>query len=363
MRFQHITAPVGSRTSDVLPTDNSRPDRFVLIETIRKASTALGLKAPVIGTLDALLSCLPPKRNHDFVFASNATLAFKRNGISDRTIRRHIAQLAEAGLLTRSDSPNRKRFTKNDMSTGKVLRFGFDLTLLFESFEDICAMADTCTKQASHIAYLRTKLRCAIVLSQNLGVSGADVENAQRALRRKLTASTLQSLLDTLITVEEHKATEASGITLETDKMTVTDGQNDRHHHSSKKELLDSDIADKAKPRHSRSQPVTIGALVDACEEAATYLQHPPERASDVISHARSLAPMMGIDSTTYRAAENRLGELETAITIWGILQLHKKIRQIGAYFRAITLGERSASFDPWAMINRLIRQKALKIC
>ena len=105
MRFQHITAPLGSRSAEALPVTHSQPDRFSLIEVVRKASTALGLKAPIIATLDALLSCLPPKRSHNFVFASNATIAFKRNGISDRTIRRHVAQLADPIALTANASP------------------------------------------------------------------------------------------------------------------------------------------------------------------------------------------------------------------------------------------------------------------
>jgi replication initiation protein RepC len=363
MRFQHFTAPYGSRVTEVLPADNGRPDRFVLIETVRKASTALGLKAPIITTLDVLLSCLPPKRGHNFVFASNATIAFKRNGISDRTIRRHIAQLAETGLLVRSDSPNRKRFSKSDMSTGNVLRFGFDLSPLFESYEQVCAMAEDCAKQASHISFLRTKIRCAISRTMELGGSCVDAENALRALRRKLSAEELYSLLNSLVSVEENQGTNA-GAGQSTDvEMSATDGQNVRHHHNSKKELIDSDVPEKTKTRHPEEEPVSMGRLVDACSEAASYLQHPAESLSDVIGHARNLAPMMGIDSTAYRAAEDRLGELGTAVTVWGLLQLQGKIRQLGAYFRAITTGKRSSSFDPWAMIKRLVKQNALQSC
>ncbi len=363
MRFQHITAPLGSRSTEIVPAVNSQPDRFGVIEVVRNASTSLGLKAPIIATLDALLSCLPPKRSHNFVFASNATIAFKRNGISDRTIRRHIAQLAEAGLLVRSDSPNRKRFSKSDMSTGNVLRFGFDLSPLFKSYEQVCAMAEDCAKQASHISFLRTKIRCAIARTMELDGSRVDAENALRALRRKLSAEELYSLLNSLVSVEENQGTNAGADVSTEAEMSATDGQNVRHHHNSKKELIDSDVAEKTKARQPEDQLVSIGSLVNACNEAASYLQHPAESLSDVIGHARTLAPMMGIDSTTYRAAEDRLGELGTAVTVWGLLQLQGKIRQIGAYFRAITTGNRSSSFDPWAMIKSLVKQNALQRC
>jgi len=346
-----------------LPTTHSQPDRFSLIEVVRKASTALGLKAPIIATLDALLSCLPPKRSHNFVFASNATIAFKRNGISDRTIRRHVAQLAEAGLLVRSDSPNRKRFSKSDMSTGSVLRFGFDLSPLFKSYDQICAMAEDCAKQASHISFLRTKVRCAIARTIELDGLSIDAENALRVLRRKLTAEELYSILDDLVSVEENQGMDCSAEMSIEAEMSATDGQNVRHHHNSKKELIDSDVAEKTEAPHQQHHQISIGSLVDACKEAASYLQRPAESLSDVIGHARTLAPMMGIDSTTYRAAEDRLGELRTAVTVWGLLQMQGKIRQLGAYFRAITTGKRSAAFDPWAMINSLVKQNRLQRC
>lgn len=363
MRFQHITAPLGSRSSEDLPATHSQPDRFSLIEVVRKASTALGLKAPIIATLDALLSCLPPKRSHNFVFASNATIAFKRNGISDRTIRRHVAQLAEAGLLVRSDSPNRKRFSKSDMSTGSVLRFGFDLSPLFKSYDQICAVAEDCAKQASHISFLRTKVRCAIARTMELDGLSIDAENALRALRRKLTAEELYSILDDLVSVEENQGMDCSAEMSIDAEMSATDGQNVRHHHNSKKELIDSDVAEKTKDSHQPHHQISIGSLVGACKEAASYLQRPAESLSDVIGHARTLAPMMGIDSTTYRAAEDRLGELRTAVTVWGLLQMQGKIRQLGAYFRALTTGKRSAAFDPWAMINTLVKQNRLQGC
>ncbi len=363
MRFQHITAPLGSRSAEALPTTHTQADRFSLMEVVRKASTALGLKAPIIATLDALLSCLPPKRSHNFVFASNATIAFKRNGISDRTIRRHVAQLAEAGLLARSDSPNRKRFSKSDMSTGSVLRFGFDLSPLFKSYDRICAMAEDCAKQASHISFLRTKVRCAIARTMELDRSSVDAENALRALRRKLSAEELYSILDGLVSVEANQGTNTDADNSIGVEMSATDGQNVRHHHNSKKELIDSDAAENSKEPRPRHQQISIGNLVDACKEAASYLQRPAENFSDVIGHARTLAPMIGIDNTSYRAAEGRLGELGTAVTVWGLLQMQGKIRHLGAYFRAITTGTRSSAFDPWAMIRTLGNLDGLQRC
>lgn len=346
-----------------MSVDNSPPDRFLLIDTVRRASSALKLKAPIIATLDALLSCLPPKRNHDFVFASNATIAFRRNGISDRTIRRHIAELVEIGFLQRADSPNRKRFVKTDMSSGCVLRFGFDLRPLFNAYDQICAIAEDCVRQASHLSYLRTKLRCAIARTIVQDGPIELVQNAQRALRRKLSAEELQDWLGSLASVEEFRPSTALDHTVVATEMTASDGQNDRHHQNSRKEHLDSEHPTRNEALPNQTKPVSLSALADACPEAMSYLQAKPEEPSDVIRHARTLAPMMGIDRTTYQAAENRLGTLGTAVAVWGLLELQTKIRQLGAYFRAVTTGKRSATFDPWALIRRLSQKRGATSC
>lgn len=353
---------MGSRAGEVLPADNGRPDRFVLIDTVRRASAALNLKAPVIATLDALLSCLPPRRNHNVVFASNATLAFKRNGISDRTLRRHIEQLVEVGFVRRSDSPNGKRFSKSDMSTGSILRFGFDLEPLFMAYDQMCALADDCAKQASHLSYLRTKLRTAIARTLERDGPSDRLDAAQRALRRKLTADEISAVLESLVKVADFPACDAHERVGTAPEMTVTGGQNDRHLQSSKKEYLDSDGTETTARQATQAEAVSLPHLMNACREAMSYIHQPPTGPSDVICHARTLAPMMGIDRITYHAAEDRLGELGTAVAVWGLLEMQGKIRQLGAYFRAVTSGKRSMAFNPWTLISRLAKQK-MQVC
>lgn len=68
----------------------------------------------------------------------------------------------------------------------------------------------------------------------------------------------------------------------------------------------------------------------------------------------RSYAPMIGITSENYEAAHDRLGVLRAATTVWVIMQFHDKIRAVGAYFRSITTGSKSAGFSPEELIKRL---------
>lgn len=335
-----------------MSADNPRPERHIVIETLRQAARLMGLKAPVIATLDAMLSCLPPKRRHNTVFASNATLTFRRNGVSDRTIRRHAAILQDLGLLVRRDSANRKRFCRQNVTEGTALRFGFDLTPLFRRFPEIAEIAARAIREKDQIAYFKTKIRSAAnsILQARPDNDGATM--AIRALRRNLSLAECQTLLESLDseTMDVEQPCDVAGP--ENEKMSGSDGQIVRHHHNSNKEHIE-------KGRHLNDEnqnAVALGVpeIVNACPEAAQFSLIPVKTMFDIVSHARTLAPMLGIDSRTYQDAQDRLGIEGAALTVWAIMQFHKKIRKVGAYFRSITSGRNSAGFDPEKLVRRL---------
>lgn len=332
MAFIHASAPHGRRVGGLLSADNppALPDRFAVMDILRRAAPLIGLKPPVIATLDTLLSCLPPKRNHHIVFASNQTLAFRRDGVSDRTLRRHFALLEEAGLLARHDSPNGKRFSKHDPETAMALRFGLDLAPLFARLPDLTAAAEAARQAEEHLRYLRLKLRAAVA-----GLPMA--EDTLRLMRRKLTAQEVQALLDAL-----PKTAQPVENPVDTaPPVSGTNGQNVRHHHNSEKEL------------DEKAAEISVPVLLTTCPEAAEFAMNEVRSIPDVIRHATTLAPMMGIDLTSYRAAETRQGALPAALAVWLILSLGDKVQRMGPYFRSLTTGRHADSFDPWRVILR----------
>lgn len=358
MAFTQASASVGERTEILLSADNDRPERHIIIDTLRQAAPMMGLKASVIATLDAMLSCLPPKRQHNTVFASNATLAFRRNGISDRTIRRHAAILQELGLLVRRDSSNRKRFSKRNVTEGTALRFGFDLTPLFQRFSELAELAAQTVRENDQIAYLKAKIRAAANDILQAEPDDIDAIIAKRTLRRKLSLAECHSLLAGLDieTVEAEQPCEA--VIAGEEKMSGNDGQNVRHHHNSNKEHIDKreDHPPKTRPSRLRAIPLSVPEILSACPEAAQFSLTPVKTMSDVVSHARTLAPMLGIDSRNYQDAQEQLGIEGTALTVWAIMQFHEKVQKVGAYFRSITSGRNSADFVPEQLVRRLSR-------
>lgn len=356
MAFIQATAPMRQQTGEVLSADNSVPMRHIVVATLRNAAPRLGLNASVIATLDAMLSCLAPERNHHTVFASNTTLTFRRNGISDRTIRRHAAILQEVGLLVRRDSPNRKRFTKHNSHEGKALRFGFDLSPLFSRLHEIAAMAADVLREREQIDYLRAKIRAAANESLLNNPDDALALNTFRVLRRKLTLQDCENILAELpiTTVKAESAGDQNAST--SAFMTASDGQFVRHHHRSNKEHIDKEkrSPEKEAPMTIAEPPITIPELLSACPEAAQFSLKPIKTIQDISAHARTLAPMIGINSQSYEAAQQRLGALRTAATVCAIMQFHGKIKAVGAYFRSITTGSKSAGFSPERLIRRL---------
>ncbi len=344
------------RPGGMLSADNSYPERHIVIETLRQAAPLLGLKAPVIATLEAMLSCLAPKRSHHTVFASNATLAHRLNGLSDRTIRRHAATLQEHGLLQRHDSPNKKRFTRHSPGEGMSLRFGFDLSPLFARLPELTRLAAAATSLKERLAYARCKLRSAV---QRVLADTPDDPQALatlKHLRRKLTLADCEALLTGIQQIPAEGPLDRDA----TPAMSTKDGQNVRHQHKSKEELTEKKSAESQSAQRQALQPgdLTVPDLLAACPEAAEYAVSAIRTTDDVIAHARTLAPMVGIDAANYSAAQDRLGPLGTAVTVWAMLGLHDQIHRVGAYFRALTSGAKSVNFDPFTLVRRLLRRQ-----
>ncbi|WP_050525232.1 plasmid replication protein RepC [Pseudorhodobacter ferrugineus] len=345
MAFIQVTASQGQRHPLPLSADNSLPERHVLIETLRKAAPLLGIKPSVLTTLDAMLSCLAPKRNHHVVFASNATLAFRRNGITDRTLRRHVEMLRDAGLLERRDSPNRKRFTRHNTTEGTTLRFGLDLAPLFTRLAEFSALASQATAEQEQVRYLRCLLRSTLHAHPEHPMA----LEAAKYLRRKTDVATLKFILSELPEMRLEAESDQPSVPAPESKpneTAATNGQYVRHHHNSNKEGTDT-----------KRTAFTLTDLKSACPEAMQYAVSPIETVEDVLAHAQTLAPMLGIDSANYKTAQAHVGPLGAAITVWSLLQYHNRIRSVGAYFRSLTSGSKSTNFDPFILIQQLRKQ------
>jgi replication initiation protein RepC len=149
--------------------------------------------------------------------------------------------LQEIGLLVRRDSPNRKRFTKHIRIEGKALRFGFDLSPLFDRLHEIAALAAEVLREREQIDYLRAKIRAAANASLVDNPNDSMALNIFRVLRRKLSLQDCEQVLLDLPVTEVKAEAMADSSSEFTTTMTASDGQFVRHQHKSNKDHIDKE--------------------------------------------------------------------------------------------------------------------------
>jgi replication initiation protein RepC len=291
---------------------------------------------------------LPPKRAHHFVFASNHTLSLRRDGVSDRTLRRHFAILEEFGLLRRHDSPNRKRYARRDPEAGTCLRFGFDLAPLFNRAAEFSTLAEQVTRAAEHLRFLRLRLRVAISRALLRDPFDPIALEIQPLLRRRLSADRIEAQLARLPANDSPAIDTCDDNVGDTPYPSGTDGQNVRHHHRSEKESIDTSHAPPALKAAGLDPIEQAKLLMAECPEASQFAIEPINSPKDIVRHASMLAPMMGIDRRRYAEAERSRGSWAAAATVWIILSLETQPRHSGRYFESLMNGVHRDSFDPW---------------
>ena len=182
------------------------------MSAVRRCRTDLELSTSDILVLDTLLSFLPcrdRKTGADrpitpdmmlVVYASNASLCERANGMDERVLRRHISRLVGAGLLARRDSATGKRFPLR--KGGRVTSaYGLDLSPLLYCNVDLQARADQLAADAEDARTARAE---ALSIRAELLKSPAHlcdearyfVERAKTILRRKtLTLKDIREIL------------------------------------------------------------------------------------------------------------------------------------------------------------------------
>ena len=314
-----------------------------VMAVMRSCGPDLGLSAQVLRTLEVLLSCLAPKRNHHVVFASNRTLTLRSGGLSERSLRRHISQLTELGLVERADSANGKRYSRHDPLAGMTLRFGLDFACLFQRLKGLSALADAADQRNQRLLYLRCKLRAACQRILRAEVTNETALAFQKAARRKLTIDEYEAMLDQLPMV-----TESPEVRPATVESSASGGQNDRHQSNLSTELID------------KVSPAEVAALLDHCTEAQSFAENRIDSHAEIVRHAEQLAPMIGIPGDLWLKACEKQRQFDLAALIWLMVQNLGHIQKPAAYFQAVTIGEKAKSFAPWKWLQRQ-RQKIVR--
>jgi replication initiation protein RepC len=216
---------------------------------------------------------------------------------------------------------------------------------LFERANELLAVAQEVENRRRDCIFIRKQILTKLAQLEDFCPESPFISEVRKALRRKLSVAEYRALLtktktecDILSTVVDMpKAT----------YLPANDGQNDRHHSKSNKEGKDLE-------RPETAENPKIRSLTLVCNEATAFATNTLKTWDEVEHHARTLAPMMGIHTTTFDKAKTAIGAQKASCAIFIMLQLGNRIRNFGAYFHSITLGRRVNQFNPSTILERL---------
>jgi replication initiation protein RepC len=323
--------------------------RRALMTAVNTASRVLGLRSSSVVVLDALLSCLPckdPKTGSDTpitpltlltVFACNDTLCFRAKGITDRQLRRHLEKLEAASLIQRRDSANGKRFPI--MRKGKVIgAFGIDLSPLLTRSAEILALSQKQREEAEELRGMKACIQKLRVQCLSLSLQGdvlKFVETARNYIRRigvtvlqatsiisKLTdilqakdSRTVTTTSDELAVANHQQQEQAHGQTdlPFTNKMTASDGQNDRH-------------KETPKSYTNKTIPNCISEIWTSLATIPAFYPDQPKSEHDLLQLLFEFGRMLRIDSVILGRAVSILG-ITTTIQVTD--QIASKVDQV----------------------------------
>lgn len=142
MSLRHLATQIEARAV----TSDQVVHKWHLLSAVRDARALLGATDRSLAILEALLACHPETALSGpeglIVWPSNQQLCARANGMSEPTLRRHIAVLVGCGLIIRRDSPNGKRFARKGPGGTIEQAFGFDLSPLVARAPEIYALAE-----------------------------------------------------------------------------------------------------------------------------------------------------------------------------------------------------------------------------
>ena len=325
------------------PQGDGGPDKWALFDALTEGREAFGLSHRTLSVLRALLTFLPTRGIgagvRAIVFPSNRTLGERLHGMPESTLRRHLATLCAAGLVTRRDSPNRKRFARNRQGT-IGLAYGFDLSPLVTLAPRIARAAEEARDRHEAASLLRVRL---LELRQRLldaGAEGEDLSEATRELRRKPDPDRLTKLCAALETLCATLGTEPAP----TAEPGAADSRIERH-------IQTTDQSDSVSTASPEPRAVALNEVLESCREYRGYFPEPVRRWHDLDALTDRLAPMLGIDRPLLGQARRIMGHEAAATSVLCILEKAATIRSPGAYLRALTQRAERGAFSLSALV------------
>ena len=365
--------------------DDAAAQKWHVFRNITEAKAELRLSDRALAVLGALLSfhletALIPGPDL-VVFPSNRELALRAHGPAPATLRRALAQLVEAGIVIRRDSPNGKRYSRRGDGGQVEQAFGFDLAPLITRAAEFARLANSVRADAKARTLLREEISLhrrdiaktfAIAAEESLPGPWDDLTDGFQQLGGMPPRSASRDLLERIagqlraIRLDVDKWLAAA---LETEDLNADESQAERHQQNSKPEtILESEPgfrrsqerngAPDRDSKRSPLKPYPLGMVLEACPDIVQFARWGISSWREFLTTASFVRSNLGISSSAWEDAVEAMGEEGAAIMVAAILQRGEAIKSPGGYLRNLTERARAGQFSLGPVLMALLRVK-----
>lgn len=341
---------------------------------IAKANYSLNDRCLTV--LNSLLSFLSDdvitSKSKLVVFPSNKLISMRAHMMPESTLRRHLSSLIAAGLITRKDSPNGKRYAYKSRAGDVEVAYGFDFTPFFAMASEIKSAADRILDEQRATRRLRDEVTiscreiaktftdAAVEPSDSVYVQFRDIVTA---IPRKASLAELKAIKANLDTILSDLA-----ITLKNNDNVHEMSGNDAHIERHIESLTESHLEEKAvisdlKETASgivdrKSEVVSLDLVLRACPDIQSYSPDGIRSWRDLVDVSEMVSGFLGISQAAYIDAVRILGLESASAVIAGILQKSSQIACAGGYLRSLVGKARAGSFSVSEMLIGSLRNR-----
>jgi replication initiation protein RepC len=356
-------------------------DKWKVYRDLCEAKSLVGVGDRALAILAALFSFYPDDHlsedNGLVVFPSNRQLALRAHGMSEVTLRRHLAALVSCGLIIRRDSPNGKRYARKGREGGLEEAFGFSLAPLLMRAEEFADAAESVRADSRALKLMRERITLyrrdiAKLIETGLdeGASGdwnglwLQFREIVNALPRRATIADLEPFAADLARIR-HDIDKLLESHINVHDMNGKACRNERHYsNSNTNDPSESEPAYEKNRGEIPSEPdmaampatYPLGLVLRACPDIVDYAVDGIGSWREFMAVAAQVRGYLGISPSAYADALEALGQESTAIVIACILQRAQDINSAGGYLRALTEKARAGEFSVGPMLMATLK-------
>lgn len=346
-----------------------------------EGKTIIGVGDRALAILAALLSFYPHEELSEehglVVFPSNRQLALRAHGMSEVTLRRHLAALVDGGLIVRRDSPNGKRYARRSREGEPGEAFGFSLAPLLVRAGEFAAASEQVRAEAQALKLMRERITLhrrdiskLIEAALEEQATGDWTSLWQRfraiveAIPRRASLADMKFIVSNLEQIRED-VDKLLEMHMNTEFMNGNDQQNERQQSDSNTNAYSEFEPASEKDRvetEPASQPFDLpkayplGLVLRACPDIRDYAVDGIDSWRDFMTTAAQVRGYLGISPSAYADALEVMGQESTAIVIACILQRSQHIHSAGGYLRALTEKAGSGNFSVGPMLMAALK-------